>query len=183
MIVAALLVLTSCTTTRTTESTDYRHERTETLRQIDSLMRARLVEKQDSQSHKLVIRDSLVLRERTITNIIQTVDQSGNIISTNTETTTERDRDHSQQTEKEDVWISRMQTIDSLISINQQQSLRIDSLLQSQKKEVVKQAEPLPWYKRWWSAIKYIFIGTVIGIVLSFVLKLTKMFGRIKDNV
>lgn len=168
MILLALVVLTGCSSKHVVNDNVYR-QRTETMYQrIDSLLASRSVIKQDSTFRESVLRELQRIRERSDTSRYVQTDSAGNIIREKIIINNVREVTNATDRQEREVLIHRLEQMDSVVNVQQQQLSRIDSMLQ-QKTKTVEVPAALSWWQElrmWLGSLLLIGAGIYAVVVL-----------------
>ena len=169
-----LFVPTGCKTVSNTESYVEKHQIESLFNKMDSVLSKSQTVVQDSAWHETVIKEIQSIRERNDTSHYVVVDTAGKVIKetiviNNTkEVSSERDR-------QEILFLRHsVEKMDSVLSVQNEQICRMDSLLQQSSKETV--IEKRPWWKSLWDQLRGIIIGIVLCAVVVVILKFRKFF-------
>lgn len=175
-IVCAILSFTlgSCTTSRESSSAIDSHHVETFLQRMDSVMRERSVVQQDSAWHQLIMREFQSIREKSDTSHFVVTDTAGNVIKERIVINNVREVTNEKDREERQVLIHKLETMDSTITVMQQQILHSDSLLQLEKKTEIKE---VPASLSWWQKSR-IYLANIMLIVLAIVVgyKILKIY-------
>ena len=131
------LLLGSCTTHREVTAVEH-HSIHDLMQRMDSVISTRQVIRQDSSWRELIMHQFQSIRERNDTSHTFVVDTAGRVIKETLVIRTERERNSETDRQEREVMISRLEVMDSTLSVMQQQFSHIDSLMQ-QKETTIKQ--------------------------------------------
>lgn len=142
-------LFTGCVTQRESYSQTERHRMETLIDRLDSLSHQRTVTQQDSVWRETILRQFQSIREKSDTSHYVVQDTAGNVIREKVvinnvrEVTSESDRQEIRS------MTHRLEVMDSTMQVMRQQIAHSDSLLQTEKKEVVRQVEtPLTWWQQ-----------------------------------
>lgn len=171
--ILALFLLCSCKTVTNTESYVEKHRIESMMAKMDSIISSQHTTIQDSTWRETVIKELQSIKERNDTSRYVVVDSAGKVIKetiviNNTkEIVSDRDR------HEREVMMQKIERLDSVISIQNEQISRIDSLLQqSQKEKTIEKKQS--WWQKAWQQSKGIMIGVVLTLIVLFILRLKK---------
>lgn len=169
-----LFVLSGCKTVSNTESYVEKHQIESLFNKMDSVLSKSQTVVQDSAWHETVIKELQSIRERNDTSHYVVVDTAGKVIKetiviNNTkEVSSERDR-------QEILFLRHsVEKMDSVLSVQNEQISRMDSLLQQSSKETV--IEKRPWWKSLWDQLRGIITGIVLCAVVVMILRIKRRF-------
>lgn len=171
--ILALFLLCSCKTVTNTESYVEKHRIESMMAKMDSIISRQQTTIQDSTWRETVIKELQSIKERNDTSHYVVVDSTGKVIKetiviNNTkEVVSEKDR------QEREVMIKKIERLDSVISIQNEQISRIDSLLQqSAKTQTIE--KKMSWWQKAWQQSKGMLMGVVITLIVLMILKLKK---------
>ena len=147
MIVAVVVLLSSCKTLTREEFYNEQHRTSESLNRMDSLMQSHWQVQQDSSWHEKVSKQLERIYEKNDTSRVVVVDSTGKVIKETVTIIRERERDNSQETYEREVMMHRLEVMDSTLRASNEQIARMDSLLQASKEQTVKE---VPAKLNWW---------------------------------
>lgn len=162
VVISIMWLISSCGTTRVTETSSLEHHVSEMLDRMDSLVRVKTVVQQDSAWRETILRQFQSIKEKSDTSHTFVVDTAGRVIKETLvinnvrETTSETDRQEIQ------VLSHRIETMDSTMNLMRQQLERSDSLLQT-KKTVIEKKVPVDL--SWWQQAR-IWLGNLVLVAL-----------------
>lgn len=146
--IAACIILASCRTTKTVTSVE--QHRVQTLMdRMDSVINTRQVIRQDSSWRELVMSQFQSIREKNDTSHTFVVDSTGKVIKETTIIRIEKETNSETDRQEREVMMSRLEIMDSTLSVMRQQLQHSDSLLQLRQTTIEKQVEkPLSWWQQ-----------------------------------
>ncbi|MBR5395805.1 MAG: hypothetical protein IK144_12115 [Bacteroidaceae bacterium] len=160
--IAACIILASCRTTKTVTSVE--QHRVQTLMdRMDSVINTRQVIRQDSSWRELLMSQFQSIRERNDTSRTFVVDSAGKVIKETTIIRIEKETNSETDRQEREVMMSRLEIMDSTLSVMRQQLQHSDSLLQLRQTTIEKQVEkPLSR----WQQIR-LYLANIILIALA----------------
>lgn len=163
----------SCSTISRSEYFSEQQRTFESLNRMDSLLVTHWQVQQDSSWHEKVTKQLERIYEKNDTSRVVVVDSTGKVIKETVTIIKERNRDNSEETYEREVMMHRLEVMDSTLQVQNEQLIKMDSLLQvSQKSEVIQKEEP--WYVRLWKNLQWMLVGAVLVVVLYFTKPLWK---------
>lgn len=142
-------LFTGCVTQRESFSSTERHKMETLIDRLDSMAHQTTVVQQDSVWRETILRQFQSIREKSDTSHILVQDTAGNVIREKIVINNVREV-HSETDRQEMLRLSHsLEVMDSTMQVMQQQIAHSDSLLQTEKKEVIRQVEtPLTWWQQ-----------------------------------
>lgn len=166
ILLAAVMVLTACNTTREVVTNDRSVE--DFMQRMDSLVRAQRITQKDSAWHELVLRQLESIREKTDTSHTLVVDTAGKVIKETLIIRTAKESSSATERQEREVLLHRLEVMDSTLAQMRQQMTHSDSLLQSTQKVVEVQAQ-LTWWQQFRLSLGNVLLYTLaifIGVWL-----------------
>lgn len=146
--VAACTILASCKTTKTVSLLE-QHRLQTLMDRMDSVINTRQVIRQDSSWRELVMSQFQSIREKNDTSRTFVVDSAGKVIKETTIIRIEKETNSETDRQEREVMMSRLEVMDSTLSVMRQQLQHSDSLLQLRQETIEKQvAKPLSWWQQ-----------------------------------
>lgn len=171
--IAAVVILTGCTTTRQSSSL-VSSQRVETMMdRMDSLINTRTVISQDSVWRESVMRQFKTIREKSDTSRSVVVDTAGRIIRETTVIRVEKESDSRTDRQEREMMLQRLIVMDSTVNAMRLQMSHTDSLLLASRETVEREVEkPLSWWQqtRLWIG-NLALMAVIVIVVLSLIRK------------
>lgn len=172
-LILALFLLCSCKTVTNTESYVEKHRIESMMAKMDSVISKSSTTVQDSTWRETVIMELQSIREKSDTNHIVVVDSAGRVIKETVVINNTREVVSEKDRQEREVMMHKIERLDSVISIQNEQISRIDSLLQqSQKEKTIEKKQS--WWQKAWQQSKGMLIGVVITLIVLLILRLKK---------
>lgn len=182
-----MITVSSCTTPKVTDSVHHHYAEADTMA-VQALVDGRMQAVREQMMQELTAKiqtqqteqNSQEQQKERVTETITTwVDSLGRQMRQE-QRTTERDISRQQQLREERMtkeWENRLQTVTDSLNAVWQERFDSVSVHLEQKDSTAVHEEPVPgdnrpWYKRWWSDIRWMLLGAVVAAVLWFTRKL-----------
>lgn len=182
-----MITVSGCTTPKVTDSVHHHYAEADTMA-VQALVDGRMQAVREQMMQELTAKiqtqqteqNSQEQQKERVTETITTwVDRLGRQMRQE-QRTTERDISRQQQLREERMtkeWENRLQTVTDSMNAVWQERFDSVSVHREQQDSTSVHDEPVPgdnrpWYKRWWSAIRWMLLGAVVAAVLWFTRKL-----------
>lgn len=163
LLLALTSLLTGCTTRRSVSDTMEQRHRQEMLQRMDSTLMAHSIARQDSTWHQEILRQFLLIREKSDTSHSVTLNAVGDTIRERIIINTIRE--NASQTDREQLTVMshRLEVMDSIVRVQSELISCMDSLLCQQKQTEIKEvAKPLNWWQQ-----MQIWFGRLVLVALA----------------
>ena len=163
LLLALTSLLTGCTTRRSVSGTLEQRHTQEMLQRMDSTLMAHSIARQDSTWHQEILRQFLLIREKSDTSHSVTLNADGDTIHERIIINTIRE--NASQTDREQLTVMshRLEVMDSIVRVQSELISCMDSLLCQQKQTEIKEvAKPLNWWQQ-----MQIWFGRLVLVALA----------------
>lgn len=182
-----MITVSGCTTPKVTESVHHHYAQADTMA-VESAVEKRMQAVREQMMQELTAKIQTQQteqnteeqqKERVTETITMWVDSMGRQMRQE-QRTTERDISRQQQLREERMtkeWENRLQTVVDSMNRQWDEKMKLMKGHWEQRDSTSVHEEPVPgdnrpWYKRWWSAIRWMLIGAIVAAVLWFTRKL-----------
>ena len=160
---AAMALLGSCTTVRETTSSVDRHRVERMMNRMDSLMHTRTVTQHDSAWRESVMREFLMIREKSDTNRTVTLNAAGDTIRERIIINNIRETASEKEQQEREVMMRTIEAMDSVINVMREHQSVTDSLLQQRERVTEKE---VPAQLTWWQQAR-LWLSNAVLIALA----------------
>ena len=179
ILIGAILILSSCKSIKSVESTTESHKVSELVEKMDSLVSKTATWQQDIYQKQTSLVDSFKQKEKNDSSHSVVVNEKGDTIRERIEIHHYVEREHSSEKSESEIWMQKFHEVDSLLKISLDKQAMTDSLLKEHNKETVVEKQLSLWGK-----IKQSLGGGAILICLVFfILIIIKLFLFLKRKV
>lgn len=169
ILIGAILLLSSCKSIKSVESTTESHKVSELVEKMDSLVTKTSKWQQDIYQKQTSLVDSFKQKEKNDSSHVIIVNEKGDTVRERIEIHHYVEREHSTDTKESEVWIQKFREVDSLLKVSLDKQAVTDSLLKEHNKETVVEKQLTFWQRIKQSLGGWaILISTVLLLIMLY---------------
>lgn len=179
ILIGAILLLSSCKSIKSVESTTESHKVSELVEKMDSLVAKTSKWQQDIYQKQTSLVDSFKQKEKNDSSHVIIVNEKGDTVRERIEIHHYVEREHSSEKNESEIWIQKFREVDSLLKVSLDKQAVTDSLLKEHNKETVVEKQLTFWQRIKQSLGGWaILISTVLLLIM-----LVKLFYFLKRKI
>ena len=169
ILIGAILILSSCKSIKSVESTTESHKVSELVEKMDSLVTKTSKWQQDIYQKQTSLVDSFKQKEKNDSSHVIIVNEKGDTVRERIEIHHYVEREHSSEKNESEIWIQKFREVDSLLKVSLDKQAVTDSLLKEHNKETVVEKQLTFWQRIKQSLGGWaILISTVLLLILLY---------------
>ena len=179
ILIGAILMLSSCKSIKSVESTTESHKVSELVEKMDSLVTKTSKWQQDIYQKQTSLVDSFKQKEKNDSSHVIIVNEKGDTVRERIEIHHYIEREHSSEKNESEIWIQKFREVDSLLKVSLDKQAVTDSLLKEHNKETVVEKQLTFWQRIKQSLGGWaILISTVLLLIM-----LIKLFYFLRRKI
>lgn len=169
ILIGAILLLSSCKSIKSVESTTESHKVSELVEKMDSLVTKTSKWQQDIYQKQTSLVDSFKQEEKNDSSHVIIVNEKGDTVRERIEIHHYVEREHSSEKNESEIWIQKFREVDSLLKVSLDKQAVTDSLLKEHNKETVVEKQLTFWQRIKQSLGGWaILISTVLLLIMLY---------------